>query len=61
MRCNVLSCVVRQGGALAPSEDPSPAGEQEGDVPAAYTSCPLGLRAKPLWDGQAMTQANSKL
>lgn len=58
-RCNVPSCVGGQGEALALSEGPSPARDR--DALAAYASCPLGLCAKPLWDGGAMTQANSKL
>lgn len=54
--CNVLSCRVRQQEALAPSKGPSPAQDSKGDALAAYMSCPLGLCAKPFWDGQEMTQ-----
>ena len=42
-------------------QGPFPSPGLEGDVLAAYVSCPLGLCAKLLWDGQAMTQVNSKL
>lgn len=52
--CNVLSCRVRQQEALAPSKSPSPG--QQGEALAAYVLCPLGLCAKPFWDGQEMTQ-----
>lgn len=56
--CNALRCVLRKGGVLGPLR---PCLGLDGDALAGSVSCRSCPRAKPLWDGRAMTRANSKL
>lgn len=60
--CTAVSWLCGQAGRSTGSKrGPFSSWGQEGDALAAYMSCPLGLCAKPLWDGQEMTQENFKL